>query len=108
MKAFFMPAFQAALCVMNMPFHPATQQDAMQVDIAEGTSGGHSSIEGSLSPYLWFEGADGRPITLISSTRYERRALVEFAAQRKWKLVKHVASPSNPGYFQFLFERQEK
>lgn len=106
MKAFFMPAFQAALCVMNMPFDPTRQADAMQVDVAEGRAGGHSSLEGSLSPHLWFERSDGQPVVLVSSTRYDLKSLVAFAEQFGWKLAKKLASPSNTSYFQFLFERE--
>jgi len=90
---------------MDMAFDPKDNLKMMNVGLSEGNEGGHTSVRGSLSPYLWFKSKRGDPVVLVSSTRYEKEALVEFAGAFGWRLLREVSSPSAPGYFQFLFER---
>jgi len=72
------------------------------VKVVDGERNGHSVVKGSRTVEVSM--ADGRQkIVLATSTRYDEKEFLAFAAGKHFKHGTTVPSPTNPNYKQFVF-----
>lgn len=96
---------------VEMPFrslrfaeHIKGKYPEIVVDVVGGYENGHSKIEGTKTVEVSSE-IRGKKIVLLTSTRYDETALVEFARGMGFDRKTIVVSTDNPRYKQFVFRK---
>jgi hypothetical protein len=105
LRKFIQPVVQKVLSESGVHERVENAVERVHVDVLPGAQV-NSDIPASWSVVLTLE-INRKPITLLSSTRYEAEQLIQFAAGFGWELVHHAAGTYSEHFKQFLFRRKE-
>jgi hypothetical protein len=104
-RKWIQPVVQRVLSESGAHERVESAVDRVHVDVLPGAKV-NSDVPASWSVILTLE-INKKPITLLSSTRYEAEQLTQFAAGFGWELVHQASGPYSPHFRQFLFRRKK-
>jgi hypothetical protein len=105
MHIFLAPVVRAVHSELEMQGSTRDLLKQVKFRLRQGKAERVSDVENSRSVILSIE-ANGKDVTLVSSTRYKSSSLKDFASARGWEFVDAAPSPMNPHYVQFCFRKR--